>query len=269
MDNNLLKQYLKINNEPKNILERQYQISKLKDINVPQEDLKKILPVININDDKIILISDTHYGSLYENYDYIKLVYEFADNNSINHIIHGGDFIQGTYAPLNNKKLNIYEQLIDTLSKYPNETSIQNYILLGNHDYLLIRKSIDIAFKIFSLRKDIKILGLKQAYINWKKYLISINHRVPKIDIHIPRVETQIKFYGHRHEFNYKNGYKKVFLPSLSDDIKYYGNIVYPGFIIAELTDSITFKFYPIINNKIYDNCPSLRKELIIHDNSN
>ena len=142
------------------------------------------------------------------------------------------------------------------------DDKITTYLLMGNHDYLLLRKYNDM-YDFLSSRYDVKLLGLKKAYINWCNYLINFNHRIPKFNMHIPRVESNIRLYGHRHEFNYKEGNGTILLPTLSDDLKFYGDVNYPGFVVLSLEDeNIDIKFYPIINNKVNCDCLSLKKSL-------
>ena len=47
---------------------------------------------------KFIVISDTHFGSKYENFDYLKEVYDYALSHGIKYIFHAGDLIEGSYA---------------------------------------------------------------------------------------------------------------------------------------------------------------------------
>ena len=267
MNKELLSKFIENNIEFNNVIEYQILISQLKNTHIEQSELKELLPTLSIDDNEIIIISDTHYGSIFDNYDYIKLVYEYAAKNNIKTIIHGGDFIQGTYKPLRRNGQNVFDQTEEVLNKYPYDKNINNYLLFGNHDYLLIRQSIEKTFEIFNARKDINIIGLKQAYVNWKNYLLSFYHNVDKVDLYNFRVNTLMRFLGHRHDYNYTDDLRKVFLPTLSDDIKYYGDVVYPGFVKAKFDDEVLdIRYYPIAKNKIYDTTVSLRKELIKYD---
>lgn len=266
MNYNLLNKYID-NIRINNILEYQIALGFLRDIDIEENDLRILFTNLYLNDDEIIIVSDTHYGSIYDNFDYIKLVYEYAKKNNIKTILHGGDFIQGTYAPVRDSGINVFEQLESTLYKYPHDKNIKNYLLLGNHDYLLIRKSIEKTFELFNIRNDINVIGLKNIYINWKDYLVYMYHNIPKLYLYNHKLDTLIKLYGHHHDYNYSDNLGKVYLPSLSDDIKYYGNVVYPGFIKAKLDEkALVIQFYPIANNKIYDTGISLRKELKNYD---
>ena len=233
-----------------NNLDYQKQISKIAYC-LNTEDQKKILPIIKVDDDKVILISDTHLGSLNENYHYIDLVYNFAIENNINVILHAGDFMQGTVKPVLSSCQIIENQINYVINNYPMDKSIKNYVLIGNHDYFVFRKSDNI-ISHFSERNDIEFLGYKKVYINWHNYLISLSHYLSKYKIDVPRIETLLKFAGHRHELYFDGS--TIHLPTLSDDIKYYGNNYnnYPGFIYAKINDEITSVYnLNIINNTI------------------
>lgn len=266
MNKEVLYKYLDNKVDINNVLDYQIILSQLKNVYVDENDLKEILPIFSFNDDEIIVTSDTHYGSIYENYDYIRLVYDFAKKNNIRTIINGGDFIQGTYRPLKYPNRNVFELTEEVLDRYPYDESIHNYILLGNHDYTLLKKSIDTTFELFQKRDDIKIMGLKQLYIKWKEYLVFMYHYIPKVRMYTPRLNTLIKLYGHHHDYNYTDDLEKFYLPSLCGDVKYYGNVVYPGFLKLKLDEDLEIRFYPIANNKIYDTGISLRKELKDYD---
>ena len=267
MDKELLKSYINI--DAKNIFEYQMIITQLNNIKqtLSYEELLKIMPTLTINDDEIILISDTHYGSTLENYSYIDLVFDYAKKNNIKTIIHGGDFIQGNYAPRKDIYQNIFEQLYYVLNNYPRDNDINTHLLFGNHDYQLLKKSYDLTFDIFESRKDINIIGLKQTYINWKNHIMYMNHYIPKQNQYYPRLKSFLKIHGHHHEYDFTDDLTKIYLPSLSDDIKYYGNVVYPGFLTIKLDDdSFEVKYILISNNKLYTNAPSLKKELRKND---
>ena len=58
------------------------------------KDIYNYLCQLNIDDSKILFISDTHYGSIYENMNYTYDVFNFAVANGIHIILHGGDIIE-------------------------------------------------------------------------------------------------------------------------------------------------------------------------------
>lgn len=218
------------------------------------------MPVSKIDSDKMLIISDTHLGSRLQNYYYLDLLYEYAIKNNIHVILHGGDLMQGSVKPVLVEYSNMYEQASSVIKKYPYDENINNYILFGNHDYFVFRKS-EALEDLFLDRKDMNLLGVKKSYLNWNNYLISISHHLPKCDYELQRYETQIKFCGHRHELHLKDG--TIYLPTLSDDIKYYGSENYPGFLEAIMNNKEIIVNHLLINdNKISQKKLFLKKEL-------
>ena len=249
-----------------------YQIllKRLKRQRLTLEEEKILVSLADINDNNILIISDTHLGSLNENYNYLDLVYEFATKNNYNTILHGGDFMQGSCKPAIPYQ-NLDDQIYTVIEKYPYDKNIKNYILLGNHDYFLVRKYGDIT-SYFDTRDDLNIIGIKKVYLNWYNYLITLNHKVPKFDLDMPRIESLINFAGHRHEISVLEN--TIYIPTLSDDIKYYGKVNYPGFITAKIEDdNLSVESYNIIDNKIKENKLILQKKcnerVKVYDTSN
>ena len=87
---------------------------------------------------RFIVISDTHFGSIFESIEYLEMVYEYAVKNGIKYIFHCGDLIEGEeYYDSGRSKWeyrNIYLQIEHILNDYCYDESIKNIILLGNHD---------------------------------------------------------------------------------------------------------------------------------------
>ena len=240
--------------------------SKITDIFDYQKNLSKIgfkltideqlalLPFIKIKDNKLIIISDTHFGSKYDNYKYIDMVYEFASKYGYKNILHGGDLIQGD-IPIAREGLEIVsDQANDLVKNYPYDKNINNYILLGNHDCFIYRNMFG-SLDIMRQRNDINLLGIRYAYINWYNHLISISHHVKKrkYKLDYPKAESLINFHGHRHELHIIESH--VFLPTLSDDIKRYNQRPnYPGFLTGEINDDeVSINSYVFEDNNIKD----------------
>ena len=250
------------NEEINDIFDYQYQISKI-GFKLSLKEQMVLFPLLEINDNKILLISDTHFGSIFQNYDYLKRVYEFASKYDYKYILHGGDLMQGDIKPLIDKNISLAKQVRYVVSNYPYDKNIKNYILLGNHD-IFIYKNKENTLNKLKERDDINLLGIRYAYINWFNYLISISHylKKKKYKMDIPRIETLIKFHGHRHELHIMDSH--VFLPTLSNDIKTYGeNKNYPGFLTAQITDEdLLINSYVFNDKKIVDRGIVLTKKL-------
>ena len=185
---------------------------------------------------KFIVISDTHIGNQNMKIDYIEEVYRLAKEKNIAHIFHTGDIIQSTVLGVSKEWKNQEKQIRFLVENYPCVKKIQTHILLGNHDFKTLFKN-KYFMSILQSRRDFDILGFKRCYINWYKNLLSLNHDINSYRLKLPYVsDTLMNFYGHRHDLLVKNNC--IYLPTLSNDLKYYGKKdVSPGFIEVSTED--------------------------------
>ena len=116
------------------------------------ETSSKCQQVFNINEEnefRFIVISDTHFGSVFENIKYLNYVYEYASKNDINYILHAGDLIEGSYdnfARCKEEYKTIDSQIEHVFKDYSYDKNIKNMILLANHDaYSIYHYGVDIA----------------------------------------------------------------------------------------------------------------------------
>ena len=205
---------------------------------------------LKINDNKLLIISDTHYGSIYENIDYTYNIFNYCIANGIHVILHGGDIIESNVKPRVGFN-DVVKQAEYFVNKFPFDKSINTYALLGNHDYSAInirRKTID----ILSSRNDINVLGLKKSFINWKGSIISIEHKIDNYRLLLPVGAENISFRGNSHFYHIhdKNGRKneEIYIPALCDDnVPLLSSRKYliknklvpkPGFLTAEIIDN-------------------------------
>ena len=147
------------------------------------KEIYNYLCQVSIDDSKVLFISDTHYGSIYENMNYTYDVFNFAVANGIHIILHGGDIIESN---INQRKgfTNI-KQANYFINNYPFDNSINTYAVFGNHDYLAINRNGKIR-DILCSRNDINILGFKKAYLNWSGNVISLQHEIEKFKLNLP-----------------------------------------------------------------------------------
>ena len=212
----------------------------------------------SINDKKILIISDTHYGSIFENMNYTYDVFDFAYKNGIHTILHGGDIIESNVKP--RKKLTNIKQADYFINKYPFDSTITTYALLGNHDYLAIKQNSKV-MNTLSCRKDVKILGYKKVYLNWCKNVISLHHKIDDFKLNLPVYAEHLSFKGHSHFYHIKEkDDRKVYIPALCDDESPKTNLYLcekkldykPGFLTAEIDNEVIIvNRYSIKNNII------------------
>lgn len=190
------------------------------------------MEINKINENKIIIISDTHIGSALENIDYLHIVYEYALKNNIKTILHGGDLLQGTYTNVLKEYQNMLNQINHLITDYPYHPFIRNKIILGNHDFHIFRKNPNL--QEYLTREDFVILGIKKVYFDWQNNIISLSHSCPKYHIEIPNIKTLINFCGHSHKFAIHHD-TKIMIPTLSDDLK--DSNSNSGFLVATLSN--------------------------------
>lgn len=219
---------------------------------------------LDIKDKKIMFISDTHYGSVYDNINYAYDVFDFAKENSIKTIFHGGDILEGT-SNNTNEILDIDDQIEYFLNRYPTDKGITTYAVLGNHDYLAIKPK-SIRYHTLNSRKDINIMGFKKAFANWDESNIGLQHNIEKYKLLLSNgFHEDFCFKGHSHYFLIKEfeGQYHVHAPALCNDPSYYmtnqngidSRLFRPGFLTAEMFDD-----YMIVTNYYFDNNNSIVK---------
>ncbi len=198
---------------------------------------------------KCIIISDTHFGSLFENMDYLKKVYEYASKNSIDSIIHTGDLIEGSFANYERCKKDFKDynaQVEHVIRDYCYDEKIRNYILLGNHDlYPYLDYGANVS-EILKERDDFEILGYKEAYLKLFSEYITLKHKVSKIKNVTSNAPTFLNFIGHSHQYRctYDKNNIYVRVPTLSDVYSNRKYIINKGFLVSEIDgDSISLEY--------------------------
>ena len=191
-------------------------------------------------DIKFIIISDLHFGAVYENVDYIKRVYDYASKNGINYIIVTGDMIEGNcfnYQRCKKEYKNIYAQLEHVFADYCYDSSIKNIILLGNHDFSsYVKSGIDVS-KLLCNRDDFEILGYKEAYLKIGNDYITLKHEVSKLLSSLSNSATVFNVIGHSHQYRMLYNKESIIMkaPSLCD-LSFGDNyVINRGFVVCEL----------------------------------
>lgn len=215
-----------------------------------------------LDDKKLLVISDTHYGSVYENLRYTYEAFNFAKGKGIRIVLHGGDIIESAIHA--REGFNVIKQAEYFINKYPSDKDMVTHAILGNHDYLAIILE-EVVREILDSRDDINILGFKKSFFDWYGNVISLRHEIEGYKLDLPPRADFLCFRGHSHFYHIrdvqKNGKnERIYIPSLSDDpISHVGvrpqfkakdTIAKPGFLTAELTDdSIVVSNYTFNNN--------------------
>ena len=126
------------------------------------------------NGDKIIrfgLLGDNQSGSKYTQITLLHEAYDFYKKEGITTIYHTGDITDGEDMRTGHK-YECYVQggddhVAEVIKNYPQRLGIETEFITGNHDHSLIKHAgMNIGTSIAEKRKDLKYLGLSQAFIN-------------------------------------------------------------------------------------------------------
>ena len=196
--------------------------------------------VPNIQDHiKLLLISDTHLASKFDRVDILRYLYEKAEDNGVDYILHSGDLCEGVSGrpqQLYELKENSYTGQRDyVIDKYPH-SDIPTYIIAGNHDYWWIKQcGADIVRDICKQREDLIYLGSDCEDLQIGKLLVRMRHgsqgisyaksyRLQKYLDSIPSEELpHILQMGHIHQaFYLKQGKTHCFQTSCLQDLTPY-----------------------------------------------
>ncbi len=193
------------------------------------------------NNFKFVVISDLHVGSVFENIDYVKMVYDEATKYDISDIFVSGDVVEGchaNYARCHREYSSTIEQVNHLLKDYPYDKNIKNHILLGNHEaFPIIVEGYDM-FNDLNSRSDFEVSGYRSGYFKIKNEYISLKHEINRVINEITDNVVLFNFLGHSHQYkcNYDGKYVTFRVPTCSDlegdtsDI-----IVNKGYLICEV----------------------------------
>lgn len=210
------------------------------------------------NEFKFIIISDLHFGSLYESQKLLNLIYDYCTNKNIHIILNAGDFIDGEVNISNTKILPI-KQINHALRVHPISSNIINFLTLGNHDYsMLINHGIDISKIIKDKREDIVPIGYGEGILKIKNDQIVMQHPLLyKTSSNGNHSKTIIiRGHGHSPKINLDTSNLLIYAPSLS--YLNFNKSRFPGAVYLDikmrcgLIENAYIEELSIINNKIY-----------------
>ena len=133
----------------------------------------------NLEHLKLLMISDTHLASKYDRIDILRYLYEQAEDNGVNYILHSGDVVDGNKHP--NQVYELKETSFDgqveyVIDKYP-KSNIPTYMIAGNHDMFWQQKAGADPLKVISSqREDLIYLGSDCEDLKIGKLKIRLYH---------------------------------------------------------------------------------------------
>ena len=218
---------------------------------------------------KAVVISDTHFGSQKENMGLVNRVFDYCIQNDIHNIFHLGDLVDGTTGNSEWKELDPKKQISHTVFNYPNDKSILNFILLGNHDLDIISEDLTLHDAIIKNRKDMVCLGYGTKDLYLKNDSIVLKHSI-LIDKSDNNYNGKLILKGHSHQMKViddLNNYH-IHAPSLSDLQFVDGTI--PGFLLFEVgffngyITEVLITHYGILGNQLV-NMNTIKMNLKTH----
>ena len=234
------------------------------------EDIyRKEACLFQLTNELVMLISDTHMESSYENLNFIKGAFQFCKDHGIHYLIHGGDIADGTYI-LDGQEKNVdfgevpleeaQEQAYHILEKYPHDPSIKQFILGGNHDerYIYSKDKIDL-LKLLAQDENIYSLGYNQAFFSIYNQIISLEHfsnRCYIIEEILKLLPHTLKIKGHSHIGMFYQDI--IYLPTLSRRRPHSDMNGLPGFIVLQASETkedmnIALDRYFYIEDTLYE----------------
>lgn len=227
---------------------------------IPVENEIRIKTPNSNKEFRCIIISDTHIGNIDSSMDLIKIVYEYASKKGINIIFNCGDIIEGTYSNDKKNLKDIYSQVETLVKKHPYDKNINNFCLLGNHDFhSFYYDGLDISKRINSFRYDIIPIGYGKSMVKIREDSFLLIHDLSLVENPDIGCSPILNILGHGHLMKtkvYENFY--VGAPSLSYVSTNKKEEIIPGFIDMTLhLEKGKFEFieahHMIITPKIYE----------------
>ena len=193
----------------------------------------------NLEHLKLLLLSDTHLASKYDRLDILRYLYQKAEDEKVDYILHSGDLTEG----LSGRQQQLYElketsytgQRDYAIENYP-KSEIPTYLIAGNHDLWWIKQcGADICKDIANNRDDLHYLGSDCEDLQIGKLKIRLYHgkggssyaRSYKLQKYLDTIPAEelphILQTGHIHQaFYMKQGKTHCFQTSCLQDLTHF-----------------------------------------------
>lgn len=177
--------------------------------------IKDYYSKFKIDDNKTVIISDTHIGSYKEYLQLFDTIFNYCSKLGIKNIIHAGDLVEGnSYIP--NKKDPIDIQIKKVKDIFNQKGIPKMFYLYGNHDYNLEVHDFIYLTEHLKQLENIIYIGKGNSYISLNDNdPINICHKLSSDETYVPRIDTNLKLVGHHHNY-YCFDNAIVHLPPLS-----------------------------------------------------
>lgn len=120
------------------------------------------------------VVSDTHFGSKFEQLSALRHFYRYADDQGVHAFVHAGDLTQGPDRMHRGMEHEVHAhgadaQVAYTTELYPRSTQpdVLTYIITGNHDDSFFNDNgTNVVRQVAGKRPDIVYVGQDAAYLN-------------------------------------------------------------------------------------------------------
>lgn len=241
------------------------------DINI-MNALRDYYNNLQINEQRCLVISDTHIGRLLNNETYNKnqtfenekglySAYNYALKNGIGNVIHLGDLIEGFSDENVKNKIPTQQEQVEYLEKfYPRKDEVKTYLLYGNHDINLIKyNNADKNF--YKVCHNMELIGAYFSYINFCGNIIKLDHheKILSTKLELPH---DITLSGHHHNFFFDELNNDLHMPSVSSWNSVKSDI---GFIeMIDEENNYLFKYLDQNGNEVKE-----KEKVLIKKNTN
>ena len=177
---------------------------------------------------RVAVISDTHFGSKYQQTTHLRNFLEYARQQGVVGVIHGGDVTDGPFRRHRNPQevwLHTWRGMVDYASSEAAlpEIGVPYWIIAGNHDdWFLDDGGADVVEAICERRDDLNYLGTPGAFLRFGNVTIEVFHPNEggayalsyKLQKHIegmpPEEKPHIYLAGNYHKSIHVPGYRNV-----------------------------------------------------------
>ena len=223
-----------------------------------QEDRASLITRHSDTDLKFLLLSDLHLASSEENLSLLNEVYNFCIKEDIHVILNAGDFIDGFVGTIPKLFDNGYEQIEYAIKKHPYDSSIINFLVLGNHDYSTIKiDGVALDKMLKRKRHDIKVVGYGEGKLLIKNDFLVIKHPLKNGKTNDCNYNNALILKGHSHRMKMimDDNNCILYVPTISNILS---ENTFPGIIVMNLKtlngyfQEGIFECFNYINNQFY-----------------
>ncbi len=181
---------------------------------------------------RIGIISDTHFGSKFQQPTALRDFYKYADARGVEAYLHGGDMLEGIHQAHRDATYEQYAHGVDAqvkacVKEYPRSERGPTYFVDGNHDsWAFENVGVTSGLMLADKREDFQYLGYHSAFVEIGTVRFLLQHgsrggsaytksykpqRLIEGLSDTERASTDIALFGHWHTDAYLGRYMGVF----------------------------------------------------------